>query len=300
MSSVALALACSTSPRAERAVAAAGAGDGGAEPDDSAQTGDAGQGGAAGGDQQPVLIRSEPALGTEELYPAPLTAAGGEQLRLRFVFSAPLTAGGELTLRGGTRAPLAMAEWSEDGRQLELIITGALGSAQPLEDDTRYELDLSSLRDTDGRRLVPDQGLDEGVFWFVTGRYDALLNHACGHAFFGPFESGAAGEVMDPDVLDIGATHVQYSVSLPQTSAGFAGWVTANFSAQAAHRLYFDAEASVSLVGGDSLIASPARSACAGITHELTLEPPFPEPFFLFFHAQPQRTRRVIVELVPP
>jgi hypothetical protein len=102
-------------------------------------------------------------------------------------------------------------------------------------------------------------------------------------------------------VLDIGATHVQYSVTLPPAGAAFAGWVRADFATPAAHRLYFDAEASVSLAAASGdLVATPARPACAGITHELTLVPPFSEPFFLYFQPQALSTRRVIVELVPP
>lgn len=291
-------LGCGTSPTEPPAKDATGAG--GVEATDV--------GGAAGAsaeqraDDRPILVLSQPRLGAEDLYPAPLTASGGEQLRLRFVFSAPLTANSELELRGGTNRPAALVEWSDGGKQLELVIAGDLSSGRPLEDDTRYALDLSGLHDEYGRALEPDHGLEDGVFWFVTGRHDALLNHACGHTFFGPFASGAAGETPEPGVLDIGATHVQYSITLPPAGVAFAGWVRANFATQAEHRLYFDAEASVSLAAGSdlSLVATPAASACAGITHELTLAPPFSEPFFLYFQPQALPTRRVIAELIPP
>jgi hypothetical protein len=252
----------------------------------------------------PELVTSTPALGAEGIYPAPLWNGKGEEVAIALTFSEPMNLEEELELEAGDHTrPIAALEWSDDRTALTLFVRGDFSMTRPLADETEYRLDLSPLVDDSGTPLAANAGLDDGTLTFVTGRYDALLNHSCGHTFFGPFGSVAASAGADLTAPDISTTHVQYSVALREQETEFGGWLRARFPGEGPYRLYFDAETSISMTRGtgeaEELALEPTPPACPGITHEVTITDMAGSDVFFFVGPEEVTTRRVIVELIP-
>lgn len=267
------------------------------------QGGDGPASGAGGQASPPRLLSSEPPLGAVDVYPAPLWNGNGEELRLELRFSAAMRQRADLVLEGDARPRTLRSAWSDDRTLLSLTLLPELGSSRLLEDETEYAVDLDPLRDDAGASLEPDLGLEAGRLRFSTGRYDPLLNHSCGHTFFGPFASVAATPAPQDATADIGITHTQYTIALPDEVGGHGGWVKARFAVEAPHRLYFDAFTPVVVArgAGEPVQLEPAATpkACPGITHEITLSPPLGDDLRIFLGPQATPLRRVIVELVP-
>ncbi|HEY8945774.1 MAG TPA: Ig-like domain-containing protein [Polyangiaceae bacterium] len=252
----------------------------------------------------PELVSSTPALGAERVYPAPLWNGKGEEVAIALTFSEPMNLEEELALEASdhTRS-VAAVDWSDDRTELTLFVRGDFSMTRPLADETEYWLDLSSLVSDSGAPLAANAGLVDRTLTFTTGRYDALLNHACGHTFFGPFGSVAASASGDLTAPDISTTHVQYSVALREQDAQFGGWLRAKFPGERPYRLYFDAETQISMTRSEGqaeeLALEPTPPACPGITHEVTLTDVADSDVFFFVGPEEVTMRRVIVELVP-
>jgi hypothetical protein len=286
MSRLALALALC-------AYACSGAGsDATGAPDD----GGAGMGSAP----PPELLVSSPSLGAEGVYPASLWAGKGEEVVLALTFSEPMTATGDLALEAHDHVrSVAALEWSHDRTELALFVRPDFTAPRPLEDETEYRLDLSTLVSDSGALLAPDVRLMDRGLTFTTGRYDPLLNHSCGHTFFGPFGSVASSGAADLSAPDISTTHVQYTVSLRETDGHYGGWVRARFPTEGPYRLYFDAATTLLGDDGRELVLERTPPACPGISEQLTLVVEPHENVFLFVGPGDSPMRRVIVELVP-
>lgn len=251
----------------------------------------------------PFLLSASPALDETNVYPAPLWRGNGEEFAIELRFSLPMDAGKDLVVESDDhRHPVSESKWSDDRRQLSLFVRPDFSSSRPLADERQYALDLSSLVSASGALLEPDLGLRERRLVFSTGRYDPLLNHSCGHTFFGPFASVAAAGANDASAPDISATHTQYAVTKNALDEGYGGFLKARFPTHGPYRLYFDGEPRIALVENDretALLPKRSAQACPGITHEIDLIPRADDD--LYFRLGPDATSRdrVIVELVP-
>jgi hypothetical protein len=252
---------------------------------------------------KPLLLSSSPALAETNVYPAPLWLGKGEEVAIQLEFSEPMVPAGDLTLVAADhQRAVSESVWSEEGRLLTLLFRGDFASARPLADEREYALDLSPLISASGALLDPDAGLRERRLVFTTGRYDALLNHSCGHTFFGPFASIAAGGTNDASAPDISVTHTEYAVTARAFDGGYGGFLRARFPTPGPYRLYFDGAASVTLVKDDhedALELTATARACPGISYEVDLTPAADEEVFLRLGPDAAAKRRLIVELVP-
>jgi hypothetical protein len=253
----------------------------------------------------PHVVSSVPQLDEPNVYPSPLLRGNGEEFVLELAFSEAMREHDAFELVAQDHARSAVPEWSEDRTALTLFVRPSLTAPQPLADDTEYSLDLSSLESAAGAALDPDVRLRAGHVSFRTGHHDRLLNHACGHTLFGPFASVAASESPDASAPDIGTTHTEYSIALPENETGsFAGFVRARIPMTGSYRLFFDGDTTVSSrdsaeTRGEPAPLTPTPEACPGITHELTLATADAgDELFLHIGPQPTTTRRIIVELV--
>jgi hypothetical protein len=264
-----------------------------------------GIGGDAGLAPAPWLRSSSPALGATDVYPAPLSAESGEEFAIELTFSEPMRLAGELSLRGDDHArEVAELRWSSGETHLTLLFRPDFEHPRALAEHTEYSLDLSPLAGAAGGHLTPDVGLIGRALVFSTGRYDGLLNHSCGHTFFGPFASVAASQSADASASDVTTTHTQYSVTLPAREGGYGGWLRANFPSEGPYRLYFDAETQVALSDASeeepqAVALSPTPPACPGISREVSLTPVAGRDLFLLLGPESLQRRRIIVELVP-
>jgi hypothetical protein len=210
--------------------------------------------------------------------------------------------GGALT-RGGDRRPPDRRARLVRGRDEGLPVRAPeLHLAPPLADETEYWLDTSSLIGASGARLRPDAGLRQQRLRFTTGRYDALLNHSCGHTFFGPFQGiGSSGEA-SASSPDVSTTHVEYTITLRENDGSYGGWLRARFPSPGPYRLYFDGETTVRLretTGATRELALTATpEACPGIAYQATFSANPGEETFLHLGPPASPTRRMIVELV--
>lgn len=254
----------------------------------------------------PYVVSAFPELDETDVYPAPLFDGNGEEFVMDVAFSEPMQPSDAFTLVASDHERAANATWSKDATSVRLAVRPGLASPRPLADETEYRLDLSALTSPAGLALDPGVRLRRGQLSFRTGRYDELLNHSCGHTFFGPFASVGASELPDESAPDIGTTHTEYSIALPADDTGaFGGFVRARFLTAGVYRLYFDADIPVTVTSSPDAPATPMAltatpRACPGIERELTLRNvKAGENIFLFLGPQPTATRHVIVELVP-
>lgn len=263
-------------------------------------------GGAAGTAAAPYVVSTVPELDETNVYPAPLFDGNGEEFVMTLAFSEPMEPRDAFTLAASDHERAANATWSEDRTSVRLAVRPSLASTRPLADETEYRLDVSALTSQAGVELDPNVRLRGGKLSFRTGQYDALLNHSCGHTFFGPFASIGASETPDASAPDIGTTHTEYSIALPEDDAGtFGGFVRARFATAGSYRLYFDSDTQVTVMTspeapGEAAALTATPRACPGIERELTLrDVNAGEDFFVFVGPQATATRRVIVELAP-
>jgi hypothetical protein len=315
---VAGAFACSspaTAPSASAGQTAAGEGGtdgevGGASQGGAAQEGGAASesgapsgSGAASDEPAPYVLEAIPILDATDVYPAPLWSGNGEEVVVEVSFSESMKPESELLFEASEQTRPGTASWSADATRLRIATRPDFTFPRPLADDTTYSLDLSALVSQSGVGLEPNVGLRAGLLVFTTGRHDALLNHSCGHTFFGPFASMAAAPTADELAPDISTTHTEYSVALPDRGGDYGGWLRANFVAPGQYRLYFGGETRVSSQDADgntenlALLETPR--ACPGIAYEVTLSPQPGAELFFRLEAKESPLRRVIVELVP-
>jgi len=249
----------------------------------------------------PTLLSSTPALDEDAVYPSPLWSGDGEEVVIELAFSEPMVLTGELRLTAAEHErPIAEVVWSQDSRNASLFVRPDFSNPRPLRDETEYALDTSGFISAAGLHLDPEIGLRDGILVFTTGRFDGLLNHSCGHTFFGPFADLVAGPQPDDSAPDITTTHTQYTVALLPEESAFSGWLRATFPSVGPYRLYFDTEVTLARFDGGTMqpmTLSPTARVCPGITHEVTLHPAAGEAWLLFVGPQPSSPVHVIVEL---
>jgi hypothetical protein len=260
--------------------------------------------GAPGSTLRPFVTEANPRLDERDVYPTPLWNGNGEEAVIEVSFSAPMTQTQDYSLEASDHVRPLEATWSADATRLTLVARPDFAFARPLADTTEYALDLSALVSNDGALLEPNRALRDGRLVFTTSRHDALLNHSCGHTFFGPFASVGSGQAADETAPDIGTTHTQYAVTLNRDKNAYGGWVRANLAMPGQYRLYFDGLVELLVTGtatvtADAFEPTTTPRACPGITYETTIEPQVGEEVFLQLGASADPIRRVIVELVP-
>lgn len=253
----------------------------------------------------PRLVSSEPAQGAVDVYPARMFEGMAPRVRVVLRFDEPMDrerAVIEWGPAGGARQSLA-GVWSDGGAELVADITAPpLTGQQPLADRTAYEIDVRGLRDASGNAVDPGALLDDGLVRFTTGAYDELLNHSCGHVFFGPYATATAAAAPGPVAARTDTAHTRYTVNLPASGDGFAGYVRLRAGSAATWHLFLDGDPGIALEtpAGDALpiAIAPTPDACTGIAQRATFHvAQFDERFLKFGPAQ-SASVKFIVEVV--
>lgn len=228
---------------------------------------------------QAKLIDSFPKSDDESFYPVELYDRGenrgvGERRLLRFSFDRPMARDREtVKIRPGGRE--LQGVWSADGTSLEVTIVGD-DEQSPFEELTEYEIDLAALRSDEG------EPVGTPAIRFITAARDELIEHACLHTLFGPYESVTAAE---PDTALASAplasaTHKQYTIALPASGGTHAGDIRVSFNGTGTKKyaLLVDGEAEIVLRdgGGNELptMKSTTVAACPAIQRRFDMELP--------------------------
>ncbi|MBX3226965.1 MAG: hypothetical protein KIT84_40955 [Labilithrix sp.] len=226
---------------------------------------------------QARIVDSSPKVGAKDFYPVEVYDRGGdegvgERRVLRFTFDRAMeTSRKKVGLRPGDRA--LDGAWSPDAKSFELTLLGT-DDASPLEAETEYELDLAELRSD------ADEPVGTPRVRFTTSKRDSLIEHACIHTLFGPFESvtAAAPQSTLTSAPLASATHKQYSIALPGAGTAYAGDLRLAFSGTGTKRylLLANGELDVAVSDADgatvAVTPSPTVDACPGIQHGFGVE----------------------------
>jgi len=237
---------------------------------------------------RPAVTASSVAEGAQGEYPVelyydaqPSRPGVYQRKRLSLTFSAAMRRDvAEVRLENRTDptvpARVLTGQWSEDGRELSLVVLPPEEGGPPLEDESAYALDLSGLRGAEvGNRLDATAFLGDGKLDFTTGKRDGSLEHACAHTLINAPEAVTAAPGRPPfgfpPSTDIG--HTRYRVTLPGEGPyeGHTELVSKTDEDEDI-ALYLSRELSVKafddIDGVDVPVqVSPAAPACASITH---------------------------------
>lgn len=205
-----------------------GVGLGDASPIDDAGGPDASDASPSGGVR---VIASEPAEGSStyafEMVESGASWARKKRVRLEFD-SAMNTSIAALALNvvpgGGNYAFSGV--WSADALVLEAELPLLYAGGRPLEYQKHYAVDLSALRDAQGRGVDAAHGyLGDGALDFTTMARDALLEHTCLHTFDAP--QPPLGLSVTPEAgLAVGTPHLRYVMVLPDGAGPRVGHAT--------------------------------------------------------------------------
>jgi len=227
---------------------------------------------------QARLIETLPRDGDQAFYPVEVYDRGGgegvgERRILRFAFDVAMdTSRTSVKLRAPERS--LQGTWSGDGKTIEAVVLGD-DDHPPLEPEREYEVDLGELRGA-GREPVSKSRLR-----FRTAARDMLIEHACIHTLFGPFEplrAASKGSAIASAPL-AGSTHKQYTVTLTPDGGGFAGDLRVAFTGSGSRKyfLLLDSAPAVTLTDGAgaavATTTAPTVEACPAIRQrvEVTL-----------------------------
>jgi hypothetical protein len=268
----------------------------------SVEAGAAGEAGGSGGDRPtPFLHEASIADGSTEVYPFPLP--DGVSISLTFS-EAMSTETSEVGLRteGGNEKAVPIV-WAGAGTEASVVIAAnPLTGAPPLLDRTSYALDLSLLASQHGVPLDRQRNLSDGALRFTTGAFDALLNHACGHVELGPFDSAVAGAMPGPLTVPTDVGHVNYTITLPRSAAGYEGYTRVTTLMGRHYHFLFDRETPVALVTAsaaeEALRVEPAAAACAGITHRADFSAEANAELFLHLGPIATSSLHMVLEIV--
>lgn len=248
----------------------------------------------------PAVVDSTPRHLATDLYPAPVYEGGAPRIRISVTFDEGMHPEARQVSWGPAGQPRtpATATWSADARTLGFeIVAAPFSGKRPLEDRTVYQLDLSTLRDLAGNPATLDG--QSALLEFTTGTYDALLNHSCGHVFFGPFSAVSASGARDLGAPRTDAAHTRYTINLPGGGAT-TGYTRLRASADATWHLFLDGDLEMSVVdsAGSALPSqkSPTPAACAGITHRMVFSLQELDQAFLVFGPTAVGSAKLIVE----
>ncbi|GEN06763.1 Ig-like domain-containing protein [Myxococcus fulvus] len=182
---------------------------------------------------RPHVVSSNPAEGATGVLPVQTHKVGTNTALRRLVtvtFNEKMdVAEGRVTLRDQTtpaNAPRSLTgTWSDDALTLTVSIPRPESDLPPLEEDSRYSLDLTLLRNQAGHALdTAHASLGDGRLDFTTGERDGVTEHACGHALLEApvtLTAGASPTAMYPAT---DAPHEFYELTLPANGAAFLGY----------------------------------------------------------------------------
>ena len=215
----------------------------------------------------PVVISSSPGDGDDPVYPTPATS----MVDIQIEFSEPMNpSAGSMLVEGDDGSELSPPlTWSDDSLRVTARLLGnAATGGRVLADDTAYGVTLEGFTDAVGNSFVQEEPLR-----FRTGEADPLLDHACGHVSFGPFDAVAAS--VDPDAApyaDVG--HVSYDVALPPAGPTHVGHTKFRTKSGEHYDLFLDRAVDASVVDptGTTLVFSATPPACDGISHRIAFE----------------------------
>ncbi|WP_426755451.1 Ig-like domain-containing protein [Myxococcus sp. Y35] len=288
--------------------------DAGTQPDAGTEP-DAGTQPDAGSVQGPIVTGSTPGEGEQDVVPVEMfvadTATMAVRKRVSLTFDTPMdTTASQVTLIDQTtpaNAPRALTgTWSEDGLTLSVDIPRPEADLPPLEEETRYTLDLEGLRSSEGRPVdATHAGLGDGRLDFTTGRRDAAMEHACGHSLLeSPRPVTASASPTIYPATD--APHAFYALTLPASGSSFLGYteVVSGEGRDEPVVLYLNHAVPVAvhdMTEGEDAIASalePARPVCLpAITHTLKFTAPGGDRFLrLTFGPTQQETFNFVFE----
>ncbi|TQF16170.1 hypothetical protein FJV41_09695 [Myxococcus llanfairpwllgwyngyllgogerychwyrndrobwllllantysiliogogogochensis] len=265
-------------------------------PPDAGPSPDAGP--DAGGDTtKPHVTASSPEEGATNVLPVQTYKVDTTNTSLRRLvtvsFSEPMdSTAAQVTLLDVStpaNAPRVLTgTWSEDALTLSLSIPRPESDLPPLEEDNRYSLDLTSLRDIAGNALdTVHAGLGDGRLDFTTGERDRVTEHACGHALLEApvaVRAGASPTTMYPAT---DSPHEFYELTLPTSGTSFLGYsevVSAERDEPVIMYLSHEVPVVVhDVTEGETVIASavtPAPAVCLpAISHTLKFTAPAGDRF---------------------
>jgi Bacterial Ig-like domain len=258
--------------------------------------------------EAPTLVSSVPMDGQVGVYPASVFDGTAPSVRVRVRFSEPMESVDAPVTWGPVGRPHSAitGAWSSDQTELLIEIEAPpFAGRRPLENETLYEFDLSGVQDLAGNPLSSSAGPQNGRIRFTTGTYDALLNHSCGHVFFGPNATAVAAAVASQQAPRTDIAHTRFTVELPVDGGGsglHSGFTRLRAPARATWHLFLDGDLAVSALDGVGqpipTLRRATASACVGITHEVIFQLNEADQVFLRFGAQIAPVARFIVEQV--
>ncbi|WP_426735273.1 Ig-like domain-containing protein [Myxococcus faecalis] len=182
---------------------------------------------------RPHVVASNPAEGATGVLPVQTYKVGTSTTLRRLVtvtFNEKMdVAEGRVTLRDEStpaNAPRSLTgTWSEDALTLTVSIPRPESDLPPLEEESRYSVDLTQLRNEAGHALdTSHASLGDGRLDFTTGKRDGVTEHACGHALLEApvaVTAGASPTAMYPAT---DAPHEFYELTLPANGGAFLGY----------------------------------------------------------------------------
>lgn len=109
--------------------------------------------------------------------------------------------------------------WDETGHILSVVIwphNYESNSLPALEDETTYNVSFEDLESTSGIPVDPEDAEYPGAqLTFTTGVRLGVLNHACGHVNYGPFDEIDAGATPETTFSDFSSPHHHFTINLP-------------------------------------------------------------------------------------
>ena len=194
--------------------------------------------------------------------------------------------------------------WSPDGRVLEGETPKNVAGSRPLAYQTHYSVDLSALRDPQGRGIdLSHAYLGDGKVDFTTLPQDALLEHTCTHTndasqLLGLSSTPGAG-------LPIGTPHVRYAMILPDGAGprtGHASWQVFGAATYQRYVVFLRDDVPLKLTGPGGAAPPvppapyPVWSVCAlvkgwsmvlekDVAYDLELGPTATTPIEIYFEA---------------
>jgi len=246
----------------------------------------------------PRLIAARPAPDAVDVYPAEVFDGTSQRVRVVLTFDEPMDPARATLSWGPAGDPGAalIGAWSDDGLTLTAdIVAPILTGQRPVADRTTYAVDLGGLRDLSGNRVEPPRQLR-----FTTGSYDALLNHSCGHVFFGPFTTVVAASAPASTIVRADTPHTRYTVELPGPL--HAGYARFRAPTRATVYLFLDGDLPLIVERADGSAVASTRAAtpraCGGISDVLVFHTEPGDQFSMVLGPHDQPELRFIVEAV--
>ncbi|MFY1827458.1 Ig-like domain-containing protein [Myxococcus fulvus] len=182
---------------------------------------------------RPHVVSASPAEGATGVLPVQTYKVGTNTTQRRLVtvtFNEKMDVSeGRVTLRDEstpTNSPrLLTGTWSEDALTFTVSIPRPESDLPPLEEETRYSVDLAMLHNEADRAMDPTHpSLGNGRLDFTTGKRDGVTEHACGHALLEAPVAVTAGASPTSMYPATDAPHEFYELTLPANGGAFLGY----------------------------------------------------------------------------